>query len=122
MRILVIEDEHRIANTIKKGLEQERYIVEVAYQGDDGLELAKSGEFDLILLDSMLPIIDGLTIWRKLRQQQIHTPILMLTAKSQTQDKIAGLDAGADDYLTKPFAFEELLARVRALSRRPREV
>ncbi|HEX8923153.1 MAG TPA: response regulator transcription factor [Patescibacteria group bacterium] len=119
MRILVIEDEHRIANSIKKGLEQERYTADVAYTGTDGFDLASSEDYDLIILDLMLPEMDGLTICRQLRQKQIHTPILILTAKGQTQDKVIGLDQGADDYLTKPFSFEELLARIRALSRRP---
>lgn len=120
MRILVIEDEYRIANTIKKGLEQERYAVDISYRGDEGLDLATTEEYDLILLDVMLPGIDGITVCRTLRKKEVHTPILMLTAKSLTDDKVGGLDAGADDYLTKPFSFEELLARIRALSRRPK--
>ena len=107
MRILIVEDEHRIANSIKKGLQLEKYA------------LAVTEEYDLILLDLMLPGMDGIQICKELRQKQIHTPILMLTAKSQTDDKIEGLDSGADDYLTKPFSFEELLARIRALIRRP---
>ncbi len=118
MRVLVVEDEHRIANTIKKGLEQERFAVDVAYDGTEGFDLASTEDYDVILLDLLLPGMDGLTICRELRQKQIHTPILILTAKGQVQDKIEGLDAGADDYLTKPFSFEELLARIRALSRR----
>ena len=122
MRILVVEDEHRIANTIKKGLEQERYTVDVVYEGIAGLDLASEGLYDLIILDLMLPQIDGLTVCRELRKKQIHTPILILTAKGQIQDKVDGLDAGADDYLIKPFSFEELLARVRALSRRPKNL
>jgi len=121
MRILVVEDEHRIANTIKKGLEQERYAVDTAYTGNDGFDLASTEDYDLIILDLMLPEMDGLEICRELRKKQIHTPILILTAKGQTQDKVAGLDLGADDYLTKPFSFEELLARIRALARRPRK-
>lgn len=121
MRILIIEDEHRIAGTIKKGLEQEKYIVDVTYTGTDGFDLASTEEYDLILLDVLLPGMDGVTLARELRKKQIHTPILMLTAKGQTQDKIVGLDAGADDYLTKPFSFEELLARIRALTRRPKQ-
>lgn len=119
MRILVIEDEHKIANSIKKGLEQESYAVDVAFTGLDGYDLAASEDYDLIILDILLPGIDGITICKKLRQQNIHIPILMLTAKGQISDKVKGLDSGADDYLTKPFAFEELLARVRALVRRP---
>jgi two-component system, OmpR family, response regulator len=119
MRILVVEDEHRIAQAIKKGLEQERYAVDVAYTGTDGFDLASSESYDIIILDLMLPGMDGITICRQLRTHNIHTPILMLTAKGQIQDKITGLDSGADDYLTKPFSFEELLARLRALTRRP---
>jgi len=122
MRVLVVEDEHRIANTIKKGLEQDRYVVDVAYNGKDGLDLASTEEYDLLILDLMLPEVDGLSICRQLRAQGNHTPILILTAKGQVEDKIVGLDAGADDYLTKPFAFDELLARIRALSRRPHQV
>lgn len=120
MRILVVEDEHKIAAAIKKGLEQEKYAVDVAYTGTDGFDLASTEDYDSILLDLLLPGIDGLSVCRKLRSQNIHTPILMLTAKGQIEDKITGLDCGADDYLTKPFSFEELLARIRALSRRPK--
>jgi len=120
MRILVVEDEHRIANTIKKGLEQERYAVDVAYTGTDGFDLAATEDYDLIILDLMLPGMDGLDICKELRKKQIHTPILILTAKGQIQDKVEGLNCGADDYLTKPFSFEELLARSKALTRRPR--
>lgn len=120
MRILVIEDEHRIANTIKKGLEQERYAVDVAYNGSDGFDLASAEEYDVILLDLMIPEMDGITVCKKLRKQGIHTPVLILTAKSQVRNKVEGLDSGADDYLTKPFSFEELLARIRALVRRPK--
>lgn len=121
MRLLVIEDEHRIANTIKKGLEQERYAVDVAYTGTDGYDLASTEEYDVIILDLMLPGMDGIELCRTLRKENNHTPILMLTAKSQIEDKVTGLDEGADDYLTKPFAFEELLARIRALTRRPQK-
>lgn len=119
MRILLVEDEHKIAQSIKKGLEQETYAVDIAFNGDEGLDLSLSEEFDLIILDRLLPEIDGLEICRKIRAEGIHTPVLMLTAKGQTQDKVEGLDSGADDYLVKPFAFEELLARIRALKRRP---
>lgn len=119
MRILVVEDEHKIAGSIKKGLEQETYAVDVAYTGTDGLDLASSEAYDAIILDILLPGIDGIAIAKKLRGEEIHTPILMLTAKGQVEDKVKGLDAGADDYLIKPFAFEELLARIRALIRRP---
>lgn len=122
MRILVVEDEHRIAQAIKKGLEQERFAVDVAYTGTEGNDLALTEDYDAIILDLLLPEIDGLTICRNLRRNQIHTPILILTAKGQIDDKVQGLDSGADDYLTKPFSFEELLARVRALVRRPKEV
>jgi len=120
MKLLVVEDEHRIAQSIKKGLEQERYTVDVAYDGTEGFDLASSEEYDCIILDLMLPGVNGLTIVTELRKQQNHTPILILTAKGQTDDKIKGLDTGADDYLTKPFSFEELLARIRALVRRPK--
>lgn len=120
MRVLVIEDEHKIANSIKKGLEQENFAVDVVYDGDAGYDYAVSEDYDLIILDRMLPRIDGMVLCQKLRTEQIHTPILMLTAKGQIEDKIAGLDTGADDYMTKPFAFNELLARMRALLRRPK--
>ncbi len=119
MRILIIEDEHRLANSIKKGLEQEHYAVDVTYNGLDGFDLATTEEYDLIILDLMLPGMDGNTFCREIRKKQIHTPILVLTAKGQIQDKVETLNNGADDYLTKPFSFEELLARIRALIRRP---
>ncbi len=119
MRILVIEDEHKIANSIKKGLEQESFAVDLAYEGNDGFDLASTEDYDTIILDLLLPNVDGLTICKNLRQAAIHTPILMLTAKGELNDRVEGLNAGADDYLVKPFAFEELLARVRALIRRP---
>lgn len=118
MRILVVEDEHRIAHSLQKGLEQEKYAVDVAYTGTEGYDLASTEEYDLIILDIMLPEMDGITICKKIREQKIHTPVLLLTAKSQIHDKVRGLDTGADDYLTKPFSFEEFLARVRALVRR----
>lgn len=121
MRILVVEDEHKIANSIKKGLEQESYAVDVAFTGTDGYDLAATEDYDLIILDILLPGLDGTEICKKLREQNIHTAILMLTAKGQVTDKVEGLNAGADDYLTKPFAFEELLARIRALIRRPQK-
>lgn len=120
MRILVVEDEHKIAASIKKGLEQEKYAVDVSYTGTDGYDMASTEEYDLIILDLMLPEMDGTELTKNLRKDKIHTPILILTAKGQIQDKVEGLDSGADDYLTKPFSFEELLARVRALSRRPK--
>lgn len=121
MRILVVEDERRIAYSIKKGLEMERYAVDVALDGTAGYDLAATEEYDCIVLDVMLPGMDGVSVATKLRKNKIHSPILLLTAKSQVQDKVRGLDAGADDYLTKPFSFEELLARIRALTRRPSE-
>ncbi len=116
----MIEDERRIARNIKEGLEQERYAVDVAYDGLEGYDLAAGEDYDVIILDLMLPKMDGITLCRKLREEKIATPILILTAKGQTRDKIEGLDAGADDYLTKPFSFEELLARLRSLTRRPK--
>ncbi len=121
MRILVIEDEHKIANSIKKGLEQELYVTDVTYTGNDGYDLAAGEDYDLIILDILLPGLDGITICKKLRNKQIHTPIILLTARGQIGDKVEGLNAGADDYLVKPFAFEELLARIKALTRRPRK-
>ena len=122
MRVLVIEDEHKIAGALKRGLEQEGYAVDTAYDADEGLSAALTGEHDLIILDRMLPgLIEGIDICREVRAQNIHTPILMLTAKDQINDRVTGLNAGADDYLVKPFAFEELLARLRALLRRPQD-
>ncbi|MBU4210486.1 response regulator transcription factor [Patescibacteria group bacterium] len=120
MRILIIEDEHKIANSIKKGLEQESYAVDVAYDGQYGLDLASTEDYDSIILDLMLPKLSGMQICKQLRQLDVHTPILMLTAKGEIDDKVNGLNAGADDYLVKPFAFAELLARIKALSRRPK--
>lgn len=121
MRILVVEDEHKIANSLKKGLEQESYAVDVTYDGETGFDLASGEDYDVIVLDLMLPKMDGLEICRKLREENIHTPILMLTARGQLEDKVEGLNSGADDYLVKPFAFTELLARIRALTRRPKD-
>jgi two-component system copper resistance phosphate regulon response regulator CusR len=122
MRILIIEDEHKIAGALRRGLEQESFAVDVAYEADDGLASALTGEHDLIILDRMLPgLLEGVEICREVRANGLHTPILMLTAKDTVGDRVAGLDAGADDYLVKPFAFEELLARVRALLRRPQD-
>jgi len=120
MRILVVEDEHKIATSLKKGLEQESYAVDLAFTGPDGYDLASSETYDLIILDLMLPEMSGIKICKKLREENNHTPVLMLTAKGQTSDKVEGLNSGADDYLTKPFAFEELLARIKALFRRPK--
>ena len=121
MRLLVIEDEHRIAQALKEGLEQESYAVDVCHDGEDGYNTVSADEYDLIILDVMLPGMDGIEVCRKLRAEGNHTPILMLTAKDQNHDIVHGLDAGADDYLPKPFSFEVLLARVRALMRRPNE-
>jgi two-component system OmpR family response regulator len=118
MKILVIEDEKKVAAFIKKGLEEEFYSVDAAHDGREGLKLALSDEYDLIILDIMLPYKDGLTLAKELRGEKINTPILILTAKEAVNDRVVGLDSGADDYLTKPFAFAELLARVRALLRR----
>lgn len=118
MRILLVEDELKIANFIERGLKEEHYAVDVVYNGEEALNMADMNPYDLIILDLMLPDRDGLSVCRTLRNNKIDTPILMLTAKSGIRDKVSGLDSGADDYLTKPFAFEELLARVRALLRR----
>jgi DNA-binding response OmpR family regulator len=122
MRILIVEDDHKIANAIKRGLEQEAYAVDVAYDSDQGLIEVENEDYDLVILDRMLPgETDGVGILRAMRQRSDHTPVLFLTAKDQIDDRVAGLNAGADDYLVKPFAFEELLARVRALLRRPQD-
>jgi heavy metal response regulator len=118
MRILVIEDERKIADFLKRGLKEEGYAVDIACDGEEGHFLATTQEYDLIILDLMLPKIDGLSLCRKLRAEKITGPILILTVKDSVKDKVSGLDSGADDYLTKPFAFEELLARVRALLRK----
>lgn len=123
MRILVVEDEHKIANALRQGLEQQSYSVDVAYDGDDGLAMATTEPYDLIILDRMLPgSIDGMGILKRLRTDNIHTPVLLLTAKDRVLDRADGLNTGADDYLVKPFAFVELIARVRALLRRPQQV
>lgn len=119
MRILVVEDEKKVASFVKRGLEEENYAVDVAYDGEDGLHMAENNPYDLLVLDIMLPKKDGLEVIRELRDKEISTPILCLTAKDKVEDVVAGLDTGSDDYLTKPFAFSELLARVRALLRRP---
>jgi len=118
MRILVIEDEQKVANFIKQGLKEEGYSVDVACDGEEGYLLAKDNEYDVIILDIMLPKMDGITLCKKLRAEKIFTPILMLTAKDSVKDKVTGLDSGANDYLTKPFSFEELLARIRVLLRK----
>jgi heavy metal response regulator len=118
VNILVVEDEVKLTKLIKRVLEEERYQVDIANDGDRGLEMALVGSYDLIILDLMLPGLSGLEICRSLRQEQSVVPVLMLTARDAINDRVAGLDAGADDYLVKPFAFEELLARVRAMLRR----
>jgi len=118
MKILIVEDEKKVASFIKRGLEDDNYQVTLCYDGADGLKKASSGEFDLIILDCMLPKKDGVTVVRELREAGNQVPVLMLTAKAETTDVVSGLDAGADDYLVKPFAFAELQARVRALVRR----
>ncbi len=122
MRILIVEDDRKIANAIKKGFEQESFAVDVYYDGKDGYGSASTINYDLVILDRMLPGMDGLKICQKLRIEKNQTPILILTARDKIEDRVDGLNAGADDYLIKPFAFEELLARVRALLRRPQNV
>jgi len=118
MKILVIEDDKKVAQALKKGLESEHYNVEVTYAGEEGFFLINTQKFDLIILDLMLPGRDGLQILTALRDKQDKTPVLILTAKDAIEDRVVGLDSGADDYLIKPFAFPELLARIRALLRR----
>ncbi len=118
MRLLIVEDEKKVAGFIKKGLEEETYAVDVAYDGEEGFHLAGVNQYDMIILDLMLPKMDGLEVLTRLRDKKVNTPILLLTAKDAVEDKVAGLNKGADDYLTKPFAFSELLARVRSLLRR----
>ena len=121
MRILLVEDERKISAYVKRGLEEQGYAVDVAYTGQEALDWAASIEFDLIILDILLPELDGLSVCRELRKKGSRVPILMLTARDSIDDRVAGLDAGADDYLVKPFALKELLARLRALSRRSNE-
>jgi len=118
MRALVVEDEQKIAAFIKRGLEENAYVVDVAYDGEEGYEWARTQEYDVIILDLMLPKLDGIQLCKKVRQEGQQAAILMLTAKDTVDDRVIGLDAGADDYLVKPFAFRELLARLRALRRR----
>lgn len=122
MKILVVDDEKRIAKSIKQGLEMDGYAVDVEHDGEDGYNAARADDYDLIILDVMMPIMDGLEVAKKLRADGNKTPILMLTAKDQNKDIVEGLDSGADDYLPKPFSFEVLGARVRALLRRPQDV
>jgi DNA-binding response OmpR family regulator len=118
MRILVVEDEKKVAGFIKKGLAEEGYALDVAFDGEEGLWLALEGVYDLIILDINLPGKDGLSLLREFRRQKGKIPVLLLTVRATIEDKVLGLDTGADDYLTKPFSFQELLARVRALLRR----
>jgi heavy metal response regulator len=121
VRILVVEDERKVASFIKKGLEEEGYAVDVAADGEEGLVMALTRVHDLIILDVRLPKIDGLRVLQALRHDSVTAPVLLLTVRATIEDKVLGLDAGADDYLTKPFAFQELVARVRALLRRRME-
>src|SRR2546425_4619474 len=118
MRILLVEDDEKMARLLRRGLEEERHSVHVAGNGGEGLHLSRTYAFDVIILDVMLPGLNGFEVARRLRQTNIRTPILMLTARDSVGDVVRGLNVGADDYLTKPFAFEELLARLRAVSRR----
>ena len=118
MHILVVEDERKVASFIKRGLEAANYLVDVEHDGEAGLNRLLKGDYDLVILDVMLPKRDGLSLMKQIRQRQVNTPVLLLTARVTVADRVMGLDLGADDYLTKPFAFEELLARVRVLLRR----
>lgn len=122
MRILIVEDEKALANNLRRGLSEEGYSVDAAYDGEEGGFMAETEPYDLIILDIMLPKKDGIAVLKNLRKEGIKTPVLMLTAKDAVSDKIRGLDSGADDYITKPFDFDELLARVRSLLRRKGEV
>ena len=121
MRILLVEDEHRLSSVVKKGLTEEGFAVDTVFDGEEGQYLAESENYDLIILDIMLPKVDGLTVCKELRAKNIKIPILMLTAKTTVEDKAAGLDSGADDYLAKPFAFLELRSRIHALIRRSKQ-
>jgi heavy metal response regulator len=118
MRILIVEDEKKVAKFLQQGLEEEHYTVDVSHDGEEGSKLALMGNHDLLILDILLPKKDGIAILKEVRSKKISVPVIMLTAKSAIEDKVEGLDSGADDYLTKPFAFAELLARVRSLLRR----
>ena len=118
MRLLVVEDEKKVANFIRKGLAEEGYAVDLTHNGEEGLGMALDQVHDLIILDISLPKMDGIAMLKKLREENVKTPVLLLTVRATIEDKVLGLDAGADDYLTKPFAFQELVARVRALLRR----
>lgn len=122
MKILLVEDEQKTLNALKRGLTQEKYIVEAYDNGEEGLGAALGGEYDVMILDRMLPGVDGVEICRQVRENKISTPIIILTAKGQIANRVEGLDAGADDYLVKPFSFEELLARIRTVLRRPQDM
>lgn len=122
MRVLIVEDEKRLAQALGQIMEEQRYNVDMVYDGQDGLDYGLSGQYDVIVLDVMLPKMDGFSVVKKLRENNISVPVLMLTARDEISDKVTGLDCGADDYMTKPFDIGELLARVRALSRRQGEV
>ncbi len=119
MRVLVVEDSRRMADALKKGLTEESYAVDIADNGVDGLHMAAGGEYDLVLLDINLPGMDGFSLIKALREKRSDVPVIMVTARDAIEDRIAGLDGGADDYMVKPFSFEELLARIRAVIRRP---
>lgn len=118
MKILVVEDEKKVSSFIKRGLEEEKFEIDTAFDGDEGLTLALRNQYDLVILDWMLPKRDGISVLKELRFEKPQVPVLMLTAKDSVDDIVAGLESGSDDYLTKPFAFAELLARVKALARR----
>jgi DNA-binding response OmpR family regulator len=118
MRVLVVEDDRRLAASLRRSLMESRMAVDIAHNGEDGLEAASATPYDVIVLDLMLPRLDGLEVTRRLRERRVQTPILMLTGRDGVDDRVAGLDAGADDYLVKPFALREVVARLRALTRR----
>lgn len=122
MRILIVEDERHLADAISEIIKREKYQLDTVYDGEDGYNYARSGIYDCIILDIMLPKIDGIEVLKRLRAERIDTPVLLLTAKNTVSDKVLGLDTGADDYMTKPFSTEELLARIRTLSRRRGEI
>lgn len=122
MQILIVEDEERLADALGQIMREEKYLTDVVYNGMDGVDYGLTGQYDVIVLDVMLPGKDGFQVVRELRRAKVDTPVIMLTARDEVRDKVAGLDCGADDYMTKPFAPEELLARIRALSRRQGEV
>lgn len=122
MRVLIVEDEVRLAEALEQIMEEQKYATDIVYDGQDGLDYGRSGQYDVIVLDVMLPKRDGFEVVKMLRDEKIATPVILLTARDEISDKVTGLDCGADDYMTKPFAPEELLARVRALSRRQGDV